>query len=499
MSDSYSRPRDRSFPLGAATVALAALLAGCMDDPAGLDDGAGLDLAPQLSSHEGTGGRIVTGPGAGSSPLVKSFDNVGSELDAFFAYAEAFTGGVAVAAGDVTGDGVDDVVTGAGPGGGPHVKVFDGTDGSEVQSLFAYDAGFAGGVTVAAGDVNGDGFADVITGAGAGGGSHVKVFDGATGDELTSFFAFDASFTGGISVAAGDVTGDGMADIVVGTGSGGTAMVRVFDGADGSDVVGFFPYSILFTGGAWVAAGDLDGDGRAEIVTGPGVGAAPEVRIFDGQNGAELSSFLAYAADFAGGVRVAVGDVSGDGESDIVTAAGAGGGPHVKAFDGESLEETVSFFAYPPELAGGSWVAVGGPVAHVPDPDTDDDGIDDEIDNCPETSNADQADFDGDGAGDACDIDDDGDGVDDVDDDFPESNTDELVSVNGTETTVANRVLPGGATMNDLIDVCVAESSTHGQLVSCVAGLVTGWGADGLLDGREKGRIMSAAGQATAS
>src|SRR5207253_2623408 len=94
----------------------------------------------------------------------------------FLAYPAGFTGGVRVALADVTGDKVPDIVTAAGPGGGPHVKVFDGATGKLVASWFAYNPGFAGGVYVAAGDTDGDGRAEVITGAGPGGGPHVKVF-----------------------------------------------------------------------------------------------------------------------------------------------------------------------------------------------------------------------------------------------------------------------------------------------------------------------------------
>jgi hypothetical protein len=135
-----------------------------------------------------------------------------------------------VAAGDVNGDGLADLVTGAGPSGGPHVMVFNGVDLSMLASFYAFTPGFPGGVNVAAGDVNGDGRADIITGAGPGGGPHVRVFSGVDLAELASYFAYDVAFVGGVTVTAGDYNGDGVIDVITGPGWGGGPHVRARPG-----------------------------------------------------------------------------------------------------------------------------------------------------------------------------------------------------------------------------------------------------------------------------
>src|SRR5436190_10210694 len=70
------------------------------------------------------------------------------------------------------------------------------------------------------------------------------------------------------------------------------------------------------------------------IVAGADVGASPQVKVFSTPGNSEERSFFAYSAGFTGGVRVALGDVTGDGTLDIITAAGVGGNGHVKVFDG---------------------------------------------------------------------------------------------------------------------------------------------------------------------
>jgi len=298
---------------------------------------------------------VVLAPGEGSPPIVRVLHRDGTQTS-FYAYDPAFMGGVRVALGDVNGDGIPDIITAAGPGGGPHVEVFSGKDLSMLASFLAYNPAFTGGVYVAAGDLNGDGRADIITGAGAGGGPHVEVFSGADLSMLASFFAYGAGFTGGVRVAAGDIDRDGHADIITGAGPGGGPHVEVFSGADLSMLASYFAYDAAFTGGVFVASGDFDGDGHADIVTGAGPGGGPHVEVFSGADLSMLASFFAYAPAFTGGVAVGAVDVDGDGRTELITGAGPGGGPHVEIFSTDFTHLVASFLAFEPSFGGGVFV-----------------------------------------------------------------------------------------------------------------------------------------------
>ena len=356
---------------------------------------------------------MATGADVGGGPQVNVYEAAsGIQRFAFFPYEPTFTGGVRVAVGDLNNDGVDDVVTVAGKGGSALVRVFDGNSGAQLAGFFAFDPNFRGGGYVAVGDVDGDGQNDIIVGAGDGGAPLVQVYDGKSFALKEQFFAYDPLFTGGVRVAAGDLRAAGRDFIITGAGVGGGPEVKAFDGIGAQKVLDFFAYSLDQRGGVNVAAGDLNGNGQADIITGSGSGN-PLVNIFDGRNGTFLRGFTAFAqvnptgtvqvfngpsftpgapgfngttgqllapatvpgalvpstgtlpvpspvsqiAGAQGGVNVATVFRNNDSIADIMTGPGPGSAPIVRIFDGANLTEIDNFPAYGTAFLGGVFVA----------------------------------------------------------------------------------------------------------------------------------------------
>ncbi len=227
---------------------------------------------------------------------------------------------------------------------------------------------FTGGASIAIGNVDGNNpEEELVVGSGAGGGPLVRVYHPTNG--LTAqFFAFEKTFRGGLDVATGDVDGDGTDEIIVAAGPGGQPEVRVFS-VHGLQRLSITAYTGSFRGGVRVAAADLDGDGRAEIITTPGRGGGPHVKVFDGQGGNRLAQFFAYGERFRGGVSVAAYAAQPGSAGLIVTAAGAGGGPHVKVFDGLGLNRITQFFAGDTSFRGGLRLDVANLDPSTTDPE----------------------------------------------------------------------------------------------------------------------------------
>ncbi|HYH67977.1 MAG TPA: Ig-like domain-containing protein, partial [Urbifossiella sp.] len=231
---------------------------------------------------------VVAGTAAGAPAAVRVLDGATGATVYSLGVFEGFRGGVFVAAGDLNGDGKAEFVVTPDQNGGPRVLVFDGATGRQLASFLGIqDENFRGGARVAVGDLNADGVADLLVSAGFGGGPRVAGFDGtsvAGGKEpkklFADFFLFAPDLRDGAYVTVGDVDGDGYGDVIGGAGPGGAPHVLALSGYDLvttgtlTPVASFFAGPLGLRGGVRVAAKDFDGDSRAELVTGSGDTAA---------------------------------------------------------------------------------------------------------------------------------------------------------------------------------------------------------------------------------
>ena len=309
--------------------------------------------------------RYALGADGGGGPRVQVYDAVsGDLLQDFFVYEPTFTGGVRVATGDVTGDGIDDLAVVAGPGGGPRLRVLDGVTGAELYNFFTYEPTFRDGLYVALGDVNGDGFADMVTGTSPGGGPRVTVYSGRDGTQIADYFAYGSDFRGGVRVAAGDTDGDGVAEVITAPGVGAIPNVLAWGGAPLAPKLSFLAFDPSYIGGVFVGSGPAGPSGHADILVGSGLlyPGTPVMRAFNGQTGdfqIEVPAFDPFldGTPYQSEVRVTSFDRNGDNVPDYVIASGPGSPPRVRFLDGRNRRQLgAELQPYETSFVGGLYV-----------------------------------------------------------------------------------------------------------------------------------------------
>ena len=287
---------------------------------------------------------FAVGGDVGSTAVVTVYRADGTEILRIQAYEVGFTGGVRTSVGDVNGDGTPDIITAPGPGRAPLIKVFNGKDGTLLSSFLAFEESFTGGVFVVAADMNRDGFADIIVAPDQGGGPRCRVLNGKSNTTMADFFGIeDSKFRGGVRIAARDLNGDGIPDLLLGAGFGGGPRIAGFDGSSIDDQLkklfaDFFVFEDSLRNGVFVSAGDLNDDTFGDLMFGAGPGGGPRVFVLSGKEligsatQVPLANFFVGDENDRGGVRVTSKDLDDDGRSDLVCGSGEGDGNTISTY-----------------------------------------------------------------------------------------------------------------------------------------------------------------------
>ncbi len=306
--------------------------------------------------------KIATAAGPGGGPHVRVFDLNGTpqaDPNKLFPYPENFRRGVNIAAGDVDADGQDEIITAPKKGGGPQVRIFEADGTPRGIELWPFNPSDNMGINVAAGDIDGDGKDEIGIVPEQGAKATVKIYRYNNDKTLVGQWDAFGEVKSGASIAFGDVDYDGQDEIIVGAGEGGGPQVRIFE-ADGTPLpIQFFAFDQSYKGGINVAAGDIDGDGKDEI----GVCKANDeslCRVFSYNSEHTLRGEWKAYGEVPLGATIDMGDIDRDGKAEILTGAAKLGGPQVRAFEADGTPyDLLSFFAYSDKFRGGVDIALG--------------------------------------------------------------------------------------------------------------------------------------------
>ncbi len=226
---------------------------------------------------------------------------------------------------------------------------------TQQQTINLFGGKFRGGATVAVTDLGGDGDSEYIVGAGSNGGPQIEIYD-QDGKRIRSFFVFNKTTQAGVNVAAGDIDNDGKGDIVVAPHLGYKPIIEVYDG-NGKLKDSFTAFESAYSGGVRVAVVPAHGQQNGYIAAASGIGREMEIKVFSMDGKQTISSIFPYGKKTGDGVTIAAGYSSTLQQSILAIGAPAGRKPFVQVYGLSSKKMESSFLAYDEKMTAGIWVS----------------------------------------------------------------------------------------------------------------------------------------------
>ncbi|HUT21989.1 MAG TPA: L,D-transpeptidase [Candidatus Bipolaricaulota bacterium] len=288
---------------------------------------------------------------------IKIYDRNLKLVSEFGFLPETFNGETDLAIGDVDGDSEGEVIVSLSDRENDSKILIYEKNGQLVREFRPFVEGYNGPIYLAAADLDNNKLDEIIVGAGSGGGPQIRILDQEGHPKfINDFWAEDKdNYRNGVRVGAGDINQDGLIEIITSTFTD-KARFQFFN-RYGQKVQEDIEQDIdnLYEPPVAVST-DLGNDGVNELVTNYGYGFAPELNVLR-NDGSKINSFMAYDPGFGGGVEMV--SIKDGERTTFVTAAGLSGGPHVRFLDnfGNPVKD-LRFFVYPDDYKGGVNVAV---------------------------------------------------------------------------------------------------------------------------------------------
>ncbi len=234
----------------------------------------------------------------------------------FFVFEDDYKGGDKIAHVDLDGNGKRDLIA------LKRNRLYAWRDDGELyMKIFPYGVNFKGEIKIAVGDINADGKKEIVTAPGNGYNAPIKIYSRDGFKLVEEWYPFGTNYKNGYSIALGDVAGNGNDEILIGTGKNSESSINIFKVGGGyslSRLYRWFGFERSFRGGVNVAAGNVDGVGKDEVIVGAGSGKGPIIKVFEASGKKLYKDITAYKTLLKTGIDVRSADVDFDGTDDII-------------------------------------------------------------------------------------------------------------------------------------------------------------------------------------